>query len=86
MFKAAQPFVYLPGQGDLLIELTVAGKNSTKIQYPLDAISAGRGTQSVATFGLNGRLIGNPSYRVTNPAPNGGLGGLVTRFGGRVIK
>ncbi|MFQ5506582.1 MAG: hypothetical protein ACE5F1_17570 [Planctomycetota bacterium] len=69
VFKLAKPFLYFRRRGDLLIEMTIPGKNASKFPYPLDAVSAGPGNARVQEFGGAGLIAQEPGYRVTNDAP-----------------
>jgi len=66
-FKLATPYVFLPAQGDLLIEIEIPGK-PTRTAYVIDAaLSTARGTST--TFGTYGKFSSGDKLDFRNPSP-----------------
>jgi hypothetical protein len=69
VFKLATPFVYVPAQGNLLLELEEAGSAASEIHYDLDAVKADATTGWTARFGSNGAFKSQETYAVACPTP-----------------
>jgi len=85
-FKLGTPWVYARSSGDVLIEMTIPGTNTTKNQYPVDAIGAGPGTMIVRDFGTKGGFASKDAYSVTNTAPTHLLPGGSVDLGASGLK
>jgi hypothetical protein len=69
VFKPSVPFVYVPAQGNLLLEFDETGTATTRVVYLCDSVRSNAASGWTGGFGSNGAFASQETYTVTCPTP-----------------